>query len=57
MKINCIAIDDEPLALDIIREYCSKVPFLNLICVFDNAVVKNYSILEQDVVTEQKVVI
>jgi two-component system, LytTR family, response regulator len=37
MKINCIAIDDEPLALDIIREYCSKVPFLNLIRTFDNA--------------------
>ena len=37
MKINCIAIDDEPLALDIIRDYCSKVPFLNLIRTFDNA--------------------
>jgi len=37
MKINCIAIDDEPLALDIIREYCAKVPFLNLLQTFDNA--------------------
>ncbi len=37
MQINCIAIDDEPLALDIIRDYCSKVPFLNLIMTFDNA--------------------
>ncbi len=37
MKINCIAIDDEPLALDIIRVYCSKIPFLNLIRTFDNA--------------------
>jgi DNA-binding LytR/AlgR family response regulator len=37
MKINCIAIDDEPLALDIIRDYCSKIPFLNLIRTFDNA--------------------
>jgi len=37
MKINCIAIDDEPLALDIIRDYCSKVPFLNLIRTCDNA--------------------
>jgi two-component system, LytTR family, response regulator len=36
MKINCIAIDDEPLALDIIRDYCSKIPFLNLIQTFDN---------------------
>ncbi|NTW23455.1 MAG: response regulator transcription factor, partial [Lentimicrobium sp.] len=37
MKINCIAIDDEPLALDIIREYCTKVPFINLLHTFDNA--------------------
>jgi DNA-binding LytR/AlgR family response regulator len=37
MKINCIAIDDEPLALDIIRDYCSRVPFLNLEKTFDNA--------------------
>ncbi|MCX6249268.1 MAG: LytTR family DNA-binding domain-containing protein [Bacteroidetes bacterium] len=37
MKINCIAIDDEPLALDIIKDYCDRVPFLNLIRTFDNA--------------------
>lgn len=28
--INCIAIDDEPLALQVIREYCEKIPFLKL---------------------------
>ncbi len=38
MKINCIAIDDEPLALDIIKDYCSKVTFLNLVKSFDNAI-------------------
>lgn len=38
MQIDCIAIDDEPLALDIIREYCSKISFLNLMKTFDNAV-------------------
>jgi two-component system LytT family response regulator len=37
MQINCIAIDDEPLALDIIQAYCAKVPFLNLINTFSNA--------------------
>lgn len=37
MKINCIAIDDEPLALDIIKAYCAKVPFLNLAGTFSNA--------------------
>lgn len=38
MNINCIAIDDEPLALEIIRDYCSKVAFLNLQRTFDNAI-------------------
>jgi len=38
MKIQCIAIDDEPLALEIIQEYCSRIPFLELKATFDNAV-------------------
>jgi len=38
MKINCIAVDDEPLALEIIKDYCAKVPFLNLMHAFDNAI-------------------
>ncbi|MCX6234597.1 MAG: LytTR family DNA-binding domain-containing protein [Bacteroidetes bacterium] len=37
MKITCIAIDDEPLALDIIKDYCSRVPFLNILKTFDSA--------------------
>lgn len=36
MKITCIAVDDEPIALEIIKEYCSKIPSLELIKVFDN---------------------
>lgn len=38
MKINCIAVDDEPLALEIIKDYCAKVPFVNLMQAFDNAI-------------------
>jgi DNA-binding LytR/AlgR family response regulator len=34
--INCIAIDDEPLALQLINEYCSKISFLKLEKVFTN---------------------
>jgi two-component system LytT family response regulator len=30
MKINCIAIDDEPLALDVIGHHAEKIPYLNL---------------------------
>jgi DNA-binding LytR/AlgR family response regulator len=32
--ISCIAIDDEPLALQLITEYASKINFLNLIKTF-----------------------
>jgi DNA-binding LytR/AlgR family response regulator len=34
--MNCIAIDDEPLALDIISEFCSRISYLNLIGTFTN---------------------
>jgi len=31
MHLTCLAVDDEPLALDIMRSYISKIPFLQLI--------------------------
>ncbi|WP_266205261.1 LytR/AlgR family response regulator transcription factor [Pontibacter kalidii] len=31
MTIRCLAVDDEPLALDIIESYVSKLPYLNLV--------------------------
>jgi DNA-binding LytR/AlgR family response regulator len=31
MNLRCIAVDDEPLALDIIESYISKLPFLQLV--------------------------
>ncbi len=34
--INCIIIEDEPLALERAKEYIEKVPFLNLLSSFDN---------------------
>lgn len=34
--ISCIAIDDEPLALQLINEYCGKISFLRLEKVFTN---------------------
>ena len=34
--IRCIAIDDEPLALQLINEYCTKIPFINLLQTFTN---------------------
>ena len=38
MELKCIAIDDEPLALEIISAYIEKVPFLKLLRTFDNAI-------------------
>jgi DNA-binding LytR/AlgR family response regulator len=36
MKLNCIIIDDEPLARKGLREYIADVDFLNLIAEYDN---------------------
>lgn len=38
MKINCIAVDDEPLALEKMKSYISKVEYLNLFETFDNGI-------------------
>jgi len=37
MIINCIIIEDEPLAMQRLRDFVLKVPFLNLQHCFDNA--------------------
>jgi len=37
MTISCIAIDDEPLALEIVKHYASLIPELNLLHTFLNA--------------------
>lgn len=36
MKINCIIIDDEPLARKGLKEYVADIDFLNLVGEFDN---------------------
>lgn len=36
--INCLVVDDEPLALDIIEDYISKIPFLKLYKTFQNPI-------------------
>ena len=37
MKISCIIIEDEPLALERAKADVQKLPFLNLLATFDNA--------------------
>jgi len=38
MEINCIIIDDEPLAREKLQQYISKVPFLKLLGSFEDAI-------------------
>lgn len=38
MKINCIIVEDEPLALERVKSYVQKLPYLNLISTFDNGI-------------------
>ena len=37
MIINCIIIDDEPLAIELLEEYVSKIPYLKLLASFENS--------------------
>lgn len=37
MKINCIIVEDEPLAMERMSDYIRKLPVLSLISSFDNA--------------------
>lgn len=38
MKINCIIIEDEPLAQERLQNFVQKLPFLHLCSMFDNAI-------------------
>ena len=38
MQIKCVAIDDEPLALELIKEYISAFPQLQLVHTFNDAI-------------------
>lgn len=37
MKLKCAIIDDEPLAIDLLKTYVAKTPFLELTGTFNNA--------------------
>jgi two-component system, LytTR family, response regulator len=37
MQIKCVIIDDEPLALELLKEYISRFPFLKLVHAFEDA--------------------
>lgn len=47
--IRCLVVDDEPLALDIIEDYISKVPFLTLVKTTTSAI-EGLSLVQSDAV-------
>ena len=49
MTLNCVIIDDEPLAADLLASYARKTPFLNLIGAYNNAVEAMKGIRENNV--------
>jgi len=38
MNIKCIVVDDEPLAIEKITEYIKRIPYLDLLASYDNAI-------------------
>ena len=38
MQLKCVAVDDEPLALELLQEYISRFPQLKLVHTFDDAI-------------------
>lgn len=47
-KIKCIIIEDEPLAVKVLSDYISEVPFLELQKVFRDAILATEFLLHQD---------
>ncbi len=47
MKMNCIAVDDEQLALKKIQRFAEKIDYLNLLGTFDNAL-STFSFLREN---------
>jgi DNA-binding LytR/AlgR family response regulator len=37
-KYNCLIVEDEPLAAEILKDYINQVPFLNLITICEDAI-------------------
>lgn len=47
MTINCLIVDDEPIAREILRNYCSHLPYLNIIAECGNALEAKSWLLRQ----------
>lgn len=48
MQLNCVIIDDEPLALELLRCYVEKTPILKLLGTYPSAVQAMHEMTEQE---------
>ena len=49
MNLNCIIVDDEPIARDLLRNYIEQVPYLTLAAVCADAFEAMQALNRQDV--------
>lgn len=49
MKLKCIIVDDEPLAVALLKSYAEQTPFLELVATFNSAVSAINAIEDMDV--------
>jgi len=47
MKIRCLIIDDEPIAIDILRSYINEIPHMEIVACCSNAL-ESYGILQKE---------
>src|SRR5574344_239297 len=55
MTLNCVIIDDEPLALELLKSYVEKTPFLKLVGEYSSAVAAMKNISSIDSIDSYKV--
>ncbi|MFV0470378.1 MAG: LytR/AlgR family response regulator transcription factor [Dysgonomonas sp.] len=49
MKLKCVIIDDEPLAINLLKTYVEQTPFLELIATFENPLIAMDTISKEDI--------
>lgn len=49
MKLRCIIIDDEPLAVDLLKSYAEQTPFLELVATFNSALLAIDTIRSEEI--------
>ncbi|TYA71942.1 LytR/AlgR family response regulator transcription factor [Seonamhaeicola marinus] len=48
-QLNCLIIDDEPVAREGINDYCKEVPFLNVVALCKNVLQANHHLATNDI--------